>query len=148
MPTQSPRVPISVQPCASWLARDLGNYTVTETTKDIDGKEHIVKYSVNGAAPADGKAASAEVKKNETTTVEFEDNFTNKPGILEITKTIKGDVTPEEAAGLLTFEVKTTVTEDGHEVTKWVGHDGKLTTEETKLTLNYCSIRHMIHSRE
>ena len=45
-------------------------------------------------------------------------------------------MTPEEAAGLLTFEVKTTVTEDGQEVEKWIGHDGKLTTEETKLTLN------------
>ena len=44
-------------------------------------------------------------------------------------------MTPEEAAGLLTFEVKTTVTEDGQEVEKWVGEDGKLTTEETKLTL-------------
>ena len=86
---------------------DLGNYTVTETTKDIDGKEHTVKYSVNGAAQADGKAASAEVRKNETTTVEFEDNFTNKPGILEITKTIKGDITAEEAAGALTFVIET-----------------------------------------
>ena len=59
----------------------------------------------------------------------------SRPEPFELTKTIKGDVTPEEAAGLLTFEVKTTVTENGEEVDKWVGPDGELTDTATKLTL-------------
>ena len=114
---------------------ELGNYTVTETTKDIDGKNVSVTYSVNGGESQTGTSADAAVEKDETTTVAFENSYVNQTGTLQLTKTIKGDVTPEEAAGLLTFEVKTTVTENGEEVDKWVGPDGKLTDTQTKLTL-------------
>ena len=103
---------------------DLGNYTVTETTKDLDGKEYTVKYSVNGEAQEEGSEAAATIEKDETTTVEFEDDFTNKPGILELTKTILGDITEEEAEGALTFVITTKVTEGGNEVTKYLKADG------------------------
>ena len=107
---------------------ELGNYTVTETTKDIDGKEYTVRYSVNGGDQEEGSEAAAEVVKNETTTVDFEDDYRNLTGTLELTKTIKGDITKEEAEGALRFEIKT---EDG----KWIGTDGKVTDEKAELTL-------------
>ena len=80
---------------------------MTETTKDIDGKNVSVTYSVNGGESQTGTSADAAVEKDETTTVAFENSYVNQTGTLQLTKTIKGDVTPEEAAGLLTFEVKT-----------------------------------------
>ena len=107
---------------------DLGNYTVTETTKDITGKEYTVKYAVNGGDQKDGKEAKAEVKDGETTKVDFEDNYTKQTGKIELTKTIKGDINEEEAAGALTFQI---VSEDG----KYLTADSKLVDEETTLTL-------------
>ena len=113
---------------------EVGSYTVTETTKDITGKEVTVTYSVNNGEKVEGDSAKAEVKADETTTVTFEDNYTKKEdgktGDLELTKTIKGDVTEEEAEGALTFEIKTS---DG----KYLKADGTLTSsrEEAKLTL-------------
>ena len=52
-----------------------GSYTVTETTKDFDGKEHTVKYAVDGAAQKDGKEASLTVEDGKTAAVAFEDTF-------------------------------------------------------------------------
>jgi pilin isopeptide linkage protein len=86
---------------------DLGNYSITETTKDVSGKDVTVKYSVNGGEATEGTAAAAEVKDGETATVAFEDDYKNQTGNLELTKTIKGDITEEEAAGALTFQIKT-----------------------------------------
>ena len=85
---------------------DLGNYTVTETTKDIDGKDVTVTYSVDGGEKTEGTETTAAVEDEKTTRVEFQNDYTKQTGTLELTKTIKGDVTPEEAAGLLTFEVQ------------------------------------------
>ena len=111
---------------------DLGNYTVT---KDIDGKDVIVTYSVNGAKAVEGDSAKASVNAGETTTVAFEDNYTKKTddtkkGDLELTKTIKGDVTEEEAEGALVFVIRTS---DG----KYLKADGTRTSsrDEAKLTL-------------
>ena len=115
---------------------DLGHYTVTETTKDIDGKEYTVRYSVNGEAQEEGSEAAAAIEKDKTTTVDFEDDFTSKPGILELTKTILGDITEEEAEGALTFVITAKVTEGGSEVTKYLKADGTLSDTEVKLTLN------------
>ncbi|SDM06602.1 hypothetical protein SAMN04487833_1601, partial [Sarcina sp. DSM 11001] len=115
---------------------ELGNYTVTETTKDIDGKNVSVTYSVNGGESQTGTSADAAVEKDETTTVAFENSYVNQTGTLQLTKTIKGEVTPEEAAGLLTFEVTTTEGEGENQKTFWLGKDGKLTEEKTPLKLN------------
>ncbi|MBQ8307036.1 MAG: hypothetical protein IJX90_12570, partial [Blautia sp.] len=49
-------------------------------------------------------------------------------GSLELTKTIKGDITEEEAAGALTFEVKT-------KAGKWLKKDGSLSDTAVQLTL-------------
>ena len=113
----------------SWI--EIGNYTVTETTKDVDGNDVTVTYKVNGGEAADGDAADFTIEDGETTTVDFEDDYTKQPGILEITKTIKGDVTPEEAKGLLTFEVKTTVIEDGYTLKLEELEAGEYTVIET-----------------
>ena len=56
-------------------------------------------------------------------------------GILELTKTILGDITEEEAEGALTFVITTKVTEGGEEVTKYLKADGTLSDTEIKLTL-------------
>ena len=82
---------------------DLGNYTVTETTKDVEGKDHTVKYSVNGADAVDGNETQAQIEDKQTTTVAFEDDFVQQTGDFTITKSVGGDVTKEEAEGALTF---------------------------------------------
>ncbi|MBQ1289588.1 MAG: hypothetical protein IIY23_05445, partial [Erysipelotrichaceae bacterium] len=106
----------------------VGGYTITETDKDAEGNDVTVTYTINGGDSQTGDTAEAEVKNGEITNVDFEDDYKNQTGTLELTKTIKGDITPEEIDGALRFEI---TTEDG----KWVGTDGKLTGEKTELTL-------------
>ena len=89
---------------------------MTETTVEPDGTIMTVTYKVGEGDEQTGTAAEAEVTKDEKTVVEFADSFEDNTGILEITKTIEGDLTPEEIAGALTFVVSTTVEEDGAEV--------------------------------
>ncbi len=82
---------------------------MTETTKTVDGKDVTVTYSVTeegseAGEATEGDAADAEVKDGKTTTVAFEDNYTEqaeekKTGILELTKTIKGDITQGSVLG-------------------------------------------------
>ena len=112
---------------------EAGNYTVEETTYDITGNAVTVKYSVNGGDATEGSKTDVDVSKNNTSTVDFEDSYTAKPGKLVITKTIKGDVTAEEAEGALKFKV---TAPDGTETEYTLadftkGEDGKYT-----LTLN------------
>ncbi|MBQ9015973.1 MAG: hypothetical protein IJ109_07595, partial [Firmicutes bacterium] len=106
----------------------VGDYTVTETTKDITGKDVTVAYKLNGGETQTGVEATAGVTKNETTTVAFEDDYTDQTGNLQLTKTIQGDVTEAEAEGALTFTVKN---KDG----KYLDKDGNLSDTEVKLTL-------------
>ena len=88
------------------LTEKTGGYTVEETVYDIDGYAiETVKYSVDGKAQQTGSKADAVVKKDGITTVAFEDAYTENPGKLVITKTIKGDVTKEEAEGALQFTI-------------------------------------------
>lgn len=85
----------------------VGNYTIEETTTDITGKTYTAKYTVGGTT-TDGKQATAAVIKNNTTEVEFEDNYseiTTPTGKLVIEKTIKGEITADEFEGALTFRV-------------------------------------------
>ena len=53
----------------------IGEYTVEETTSDIDGKTVTVKYSVNGGDATEGTATTATVTKDGTTTVDFENDY-------------------------------------------------------------------------
>ena len=70
---------------------ELGSYTVTETTKDIDGKDVTVTYSVDGGEKTEGTETTAAVEDEKTTRVEFQNDYTKHTGTLELTKTIKGD---------------------------------------------------------
>ena len=108
---------------------------MTETTKDIDGNDVTVSYKVNGGEAAEGDAADFTIEDGKTTTVDFEDDYTKQTGILELTKTILGDITEEEAEGTLTFVITTKVTEGGNEVTKYLKADGTLSDTEAALTL-------------
>ena len=106
---------------------EIGNYTVTETTKDVTGKDVTVTYKVGNGEATKGDAATAAVAKDATTTVAFEDDYKNQTGNLELTKTIKGDITEDEANGALKFEVKS-----GE---KWLNKDGSLSNQKVELTL-------------
>ena len=53
----------------------VGNYTVTETTKDVDGHDVTVSYKVNGSEAAEGDAASFAIEAAKTTTVEFQNDY-------------------------------------------------------------------------
>lgn len=83
-----------------------GNYTVEETVYTLDGKTVSVTYMVNGGTAQTGTKVTAGVAEDQTTKVDFKDAYTKLSSQLIITKTIKGDVTREEAEGALTFEVK------------------------------------------
>ena len=86
----------------------IGVYTIVETAGDTD--EYTYVATVNDAG--DGKT-TAEVTVSEGAVAEltFTNTYSQKPGKLIITKTIKGDVTEEEAEGLLTFKVTDTATD-------------------------------------
>ena len=56
-----------------------GNYTVEESTKDISGKTVAVKYTVEGTTKDGSKAENVGVSKDKTTTVDFENTYTDKP---------------------------------------------------------------------
>ena len=118
---------------------EAGEYTVIETDKDVDGNDVTVTYKVNGGDSQTGEETTAAVEAGKTTTVEFEDDYTKKAeagkGNLELVKTIKGDITEEEASGALTFVVATTVTEGSQTTTKYLKADGTLSDTEVKLTL-------------
>ena len=101
-------------------------YTVTETNALIDG------YKLKDTSET---TATAEVKDGQTATAEITDEYeketpAEKKGSLELTKTIKGDVTEEEAEGALVFVIRTS---DG----KYLKADGTRTSsrDEAKLTL-------------
>ena len=64
-----------------------------------DGVVYTVynSISLNGGEATEGSEAAASVNKDKTTTVAFEDDYTDQTGSFELTKTIKGDITEEEA---------------------------------------------------
>ena len=90
-----------------------GTYTVKETAYDVDGYDtESVEYLVTTAAgvnqtPANGKAngATVAVGTGALTTVAVTDEYEKQITKLVITKTIRGDVTEEEAKGALQFKV-------------------------------------------
>ena len=111
---------------------DLGKYTVTETTKTIDGKDVTVTYKVNDGEATEGDEAGFAIENGKTTKVDFEDNYKNQTqpekakGNLEVTEIVKDDVAEENPP---TFEIKT---EDG----KWLDENGKPHDQPVKLTLD------------
>jgi hypothetical protein len=108
---------------------------VTETTVNPDGTVMTVTYKVGDGEETEGTEAQASVTKGEKTAVEFSDAFEATTGILELTKTIEGDLTAAEIAGDLTFVVTTKVEEGGEEKTKYLGKDGELHDDEQILTV-------------
>ena len=115
----------------------VGGYSVTETTKDVSGKDVSVSYTIGEGEAQTGDSAAATVTKDQKTEVAFEDNYTNQTGPFELKKTVGGDVTKEEIEkAAITFEVTTTVKgEDGSDVTKWLDKSGKLVDEKALITL-------------
>ncbi|MBR0133484.1 MAG: hypothetical protein IJM14_10445 [Lachnospiraceae bacterium] len=90
----------------------VGRYTVEETLYKLDGTKETVKYSVDNSEAKEGtETEEFTVVKDETNTVEYEDDY-ELFGNISIRKTIKGDITDEDRAGL-TFVVKD---KDGNEV--------------------------------
>ncbi|MBR6835475.1 MAG: hypothetical protein IKM72_05660, partial [Oscillospiraceae bacterium] len=107
-------------------ALEEGNYTITETVKSIDGKVLVsVTNKVNGK---DGgkETANVTVENGNVYNVDYNDVYMDK-GKLVITKTIKGDVTEEEAEGALKFTVN-----DGTKTTEY-GLSQFAHTEGTKV---------------
>ena len=117
---------------------EAGSYTVTETTVQPDGTVMTVTYKVGDAEETEGAEAKADVTAGEKTTVEFSDAFektAEETGILEITKTIEGDLTEDEIKGDLTFVVSVEVKEGEETVTKYLDKDGSLSDKEVVLTV-------------
>ncbi len=113
----------------------VGSYTVTETTRTIDGKDVTVTYSVNGNDAEEGTEAAAAIENGKTTKVDFQDDYENHKGNLVIKKSVGGDVTEEEAEGALQCTVTTEITENGKTVTRYLDKDGNLQDEEVILTI-------------
>ncbi len=108
---------------------DEGTYTVTENITDITGKDLIsVTYQVGDADAVEGNVATADVVGKGSTTVAYEDVYKAQTGNLEITKTLSGDVTPEEEQGGLSFSVQNS---EG----KYLDKDGNENEEPVTLTL-------------
>ena len=91
---------------------DIGDYTVKETTTDINVKEVTVTYSVTneGGQPgtaAEGNEITVVVDAQKTTTVDFADDYIATGGPLTITKTFKGDADKlsQTQKGEVTFRV-------------------------------------------
>ena len=105
-----------------------GDYTITEQTYTSEGYAVTVKYSLNGEKAVTGDNAQASVTKDNTVTVDFENDYTKDTGSLTITKKLSGDVTPEEAAGGITFTVM-------NSRGQYLDKDGKLSDSEVVLTL-------------
>lgn len=68
-----------------------GGYTVTETTKDVDGYQCSVTYSIDGGTPAAGDSASVTVAEGGSVKIAFEDNYTATD-----TKSVTEEQTTEE----------------------------------------------------
>lgn len=77
-----------------------GKYKVNETNGEADGYKLETMYKVG-----ETETSEAEVKDNETATVNITNTYTEKPGKLVITKTVNGNVTEEALK-----DVKFTVT--------------------------------------
>lgn len=102
------------------LEETSGEYIVEETAYDIDGYIlKSVKYKVTGGTLTEGKKTNAEVVKDQTTQVAFEDDYETAPtsGALEITKTLKGGVSRKAAEQTLKFTVTDTATNTTKEYT-------------------------------
>ena len=87
------------------LTETVGAYEVTESVKTREGYTLSVSYTVNGGTSTEGKISNVTVTADNESVVAYTNKYTEKPGTLKITKTIKGDLTPEEIEGALWFEV-------------------------------------------
>lgn len=85
----------------------VGGYQVEESVAFISGYEETVSHAVGDDTLTGGNKAQIEISDGTVTEVSFRDEYTEieNPGELEITKTIQGAVTREEAEGALRFLV-------------------------------------------
>ena len=102
-----------------------GNYKVIETNHDIDGYRFEETQSVTetGVITISGENGGV---------AEIKDVYTEF-GNLEITKTVSGGVTKEEAEGALKFEIRK-VDEEGN-IIGYLDKDGNVVTAKTVLTV-------------
>ena len=108
-------------------------YVVSEVIYDVDGAVlESVKANGQVLEKEDGiySVITESVQPDDTTVAAYEDNY--KKGSIVITKTIKGDVTPEEAAGQLEFTIVNETTGE----TKVVNLS-EFTFDETTKTYSY-----------
>ena len=108
-------------------------YVVSEVIYDVDGAVlESVKANGQVIEKEDGiySVITESVQPDDTTVAAYEDNY--KKGSIVITKTIKGDVTPEEAAGQLEFTIVNETTGE----TKVVNLS-EFTFDETTKTYSY-----------
>ncbi|MCR4703797.1 MAG: hypothetical protein K5665_09060, partial [Saccharofermentans sp.] len=83
-------------------------YTIEETLHTAAGFDVSVSYTVDGGAKQTGETATLNTVSQDSknpTVVAYENDYTHIPGYINITKTIKGEVTEEDLKGL-TFVVK------------------------------------------
>ncbi|SDL66964.1 hypothetical protein SAMN04487833_12630, partial [Sarcina sp. DSM 11001] len=102
-----------------------GTYTITEKNSAIQGF---------GMKSSSVTTDSNELAAGEEVDIELIDDY-EKLGTLELTKTIKGEVTEDEYNGALTFEITTTEGEGETQKTLWLGKDGELKEAKEELTL-------------
>lgn len=75
-----------------------GGYTVTETTKDIDGYECKVTYKVDSGKKKNGDSASVTVSEGAVVTVAFEDTYTDTEETTDETTEEATDTTEDSTA--------------------------------------------------
>ncbi|MBE5871842.1 MAG: hypothetical protein E7294_11365 [Lachnospiraceae bacterium] len=83
-------------------------YTVTETIdSEFDDADRVTTVEVKGAQAEEAMETQITIGEEDSQNeISFTNRYTNKTGELELIKTLAGDVTQEEAAGALQFEIK------------------------------------------
>ncbi len=96
------------------LSKVPGDYTVEETGREIPGYETASTSCTVGTAGtmSPGTAVTATVREQEVTNAAFANVYRAKGGTITVTKTVKGDVTKEEAERALKFTVRN-LSDDG-----------------------------------
>ena len=92
---------------------DAGTYTVKEINKEIDGFVLAgVKSSVDGAEAIAETEKSVSVLPGKSTKVAYENTYEPEMGNLILTKTIKGDISKEDAEESISFTITNVLTGD------------------------------------
>ena len=82
-----------------------GTYEIVETVYTPDDKTVKVTYKIDSQSEQTGTKAQVTAQAGKTTTVTYNNDYTEKPGKIKITKQIQGDVN-ETDLKTMTFEIK------------------------------------------